>query len=74
MTPSKLKEKYLEHNPNGLFFDKKTMAFFGDTMKNFGCYQEGDCYILYRKTPVKHFANVEFKFDAKTFKYLGVIK
>lgn len=74
MTPSELKEKYLEHNPTGHFFDRKTMAFFGDTMKNFGCYREGAYYILFRKTLVKHGANSDFKFDAKTFKYLGVIK
>ena len=36
MTPSELKALYYRGNPDGHFFDRKTMTFFGDTMRNFG--------------------------------------
>ena len=66
MTSSELKYLYEEANPTGHFFDRKTMKFFGDTMKNFGVTKVKlksksypgldlvDGYVLYRKKPVKH--------------------
>ena len=37
------------------FFDRQTMRFFGDTMRNFGSYRDagGNVY-LYRRKAVKH--------------------
>jgi hypothetical protein len=64
MTASDLKALYKRHNPEGLYFDRKTMRFFGDRMANFGVAE--DCikvmskagivelpvWRLYRKRPV----------------------
>ena len=36
MTPSELKANILAHDPDSHYFDRKTMQFFGDTMKNYG--------------------------------------
>lgn len=32
MTVYELKTKYLEHHPNGHFFDRNTLKFFGETL------------------------------------------
>jgi hypothetical protein len=62
MTVSELKYRYKENNPDGHFFDYKTMRFFGDTMHNFGVYgteiwdpsvkEHIDVWVLYRRGPV----------------------
>ena len=58
MTPSELKANILAHGPDSHFFDRKTMKFFGDTMRNYGVRKaeiEGIAvWELYRKRPVKH--------------------
>ena len=58
MTPSKLKANILAHDPDSLYFDRKTMQFFGDTMKNYGVRKAEiggvPVWELYRKMPVKH--------------------
>lgn len=58
MTPSELKANILKHDPESHFFDRKTMQFYGDTMKNYGvCKAEirgVAVWELYRKRPVKH--------------------
>lgn len=36
MTPSELKRNVKENNQKSHFFDRASMAFFGDTMKNYG--------------------------------------
>ena len=58
MTPSELKANILKHNPDSHYFDRKTMKFFGDTMKNYGVRRaeiEGvTVWELYRKRPVKY--------------------
>ena len=57
MTPSELKVNILAHDPNSHFFDRKTMKFFGDMMRNYGVRKtEIDgvaVWELYRKMPVK---------------------
>lgn len=54
-TSSDLKYIYQQNNPNGHFFDRKTMKFFGDTMRNFGVRRTEDGNIeLYRRKPVMH--------------------
>jgi hypothetical protein len=35
MTVSELKRLYERNNPDGNYFDRKTMRFFGDTMQNY---------------------------------------
>ena len=58
MTPSELKANILALDPDSHFFDRKTMKFFGDTMRNYRVRKteiEGvDVWELYRKKPVKH--------------------
>lgn len=69
MTPSQLKLLYQTHNPNGHFFDRKTLKFFGDTMKNYGvCDGPDNTWELYRKRPVKHGVRKSAYFDKVTFK------
>jgi hypothetical protein len=67
MTVSSLKYLYERNNPGGHFFDRDTMRFFGDTMRNFGVRDGGqvdtltteginkgvEVWELYRKRPVK---------------------
>ena len=36
MTPSDLKYEHELRHPESYFFDRKTMRFFGDTMRNYG--------------------------------------
>ncbi len=36
MTPQELKQKVEQADPKNLFFNVQTMAFFGDTMTNYG--------------------------------------
>jgi hypothetical protein len=65
MTVSGLKALYERGNPGGHFFDRDTMRFFGDTMRNFGVADggkvktmtaegiaEAEVWDLYRKRPV----------------------
>ena len=71
MTPSDLKLLYQTHNPEGHFFDRRTLAFFGDTMKNYGvrtCEVDSTAWELYRKrrTPKGHWKSAYF--DKVTFK------
>jgi hypothetical protein len=66
MTAYGLKYLYERNNPEGCFFDRKTMRFFGDTMQNFGVRDGGkvntltkngvetvEVWELYRKRPIK---------------------
>lgn len=66
MTPSELKHQYESKHPDGHFFDRKTLKFFGDTMKNYGCRDAGSHWELYRKRPVKHGVNGSHYFDKVT--------
>ena len=61
MTASELKMNVEATGSN--FFDRDSMKFFGDTMKNYGVcsgkvetYTQGevDVWVLYRKNTVKH--------------------
>lgn len=62
LTVSRLKELVESRGSMSYFFSRKTMSFFGDTMKNYGVRNKtvqvidyrGDtheCYELYRKSP-----------------------
>lgn len=50
MTPSQLKQLHEHHDPDSYFFSRKTMSFFGDTMRNFGVFRIGEYWVLYRKS------------------------
>jgi len=65
MTPSEL--KYQVEKTESFFFTRKTMKFFGDTMKNYGVCDAGNCWELYRKKPVKYNLTSSTYFDKKTF-------
>lgn len=67
MTPSELKYEY-ERAIGGHFFERKTMRFFGDRMKNYGVCDAGDCWELFRRKPVNHGVKHSVFFDKATFK------
>ena len=65
------------------FFSRKTMRFFGDTMKNYSCSSNPieiidsldnrrKVYALWRKTPVKQGLQETAYFDAITFKRVSI--
>ncbi len=75
MNPSEL--KYNVEQTGSHFFDRDSMKFFGDTMKNYGCCRvvgetrDGEfleVYQLYRKRPVKHGQTSAAYFEIFTFK------
>lgn len=79
MTASKLRAMHESANPESLFFDRKSMRFFGDTMANYGVSPDpvaftthsGDkvtCWELYRRKAVKHGLRSSAYFDCETFK------
>lgn len=72
MTSSELKCNYECNNPSGHFFDRKSMKFFGDTMRNYGVRDAGDDWELYRKSPVKHGLNNSHFFNKKTFAHRSI--
>lgn len=82
MTPSQLKQNYLEHHPESYFFTRKTMKFFGDTMRNFGVSEdmvtingsEVKVWCLYRKRPVKHGLQRPFFFSRDTYTLLHNVR
>ena len=72
MTATQLKSMY-QNNGGGHFFDRKTMSFFGDTIKNFGVISHNEGWLLYRKNQVKHGLKGGFIFS-KNGEYIGVSK
>jgi hypothetical protein len=58
MTPYELKRLYEMKNPDGHFFDREAMKFFGDSMTNFAVRKaeiNGEqVWELYRKRAVKN--------------------
>ena len=67
MTPSELKYN-VESGEDSFFFTCSSMKFFGDTMRNYGVRNAGDCWELYRKHPVSHGLKDSAYFDKVTFK------
>ncbi len=65
MTPREL--KYNVEQTGSYFFDHKSMKFFGDTMKNYGCRSSEGCWELWRKSPVKGGLTKSAYFDKVTF-------
>ena len=72
MTSSELKHQVEQAGNEPYFFTRKTMKFFGDTMRNYGVRLSGDNWELYRKKPVKHGLSRSAYFDKKTFKRVFV--
>lgn len=76
MKASELKYQVQYFQPDSYFFDRKTMAFFGDSMANFGVrvanvkQYDGavvECWELYRRKAVKHGLKGSHFFDCKTY-------
>ena len=79
MTPSQLKAKHLELNPESLYFTRDSMRFFGDTMSNYRVPakpvivetilgERFTCYELQRKRAVNGGLKTSAYFDINTFK------
>ena len=50
MKASELKALHMQNAPEGCFFSRDTMQYFGDTMRNFGVKkQESGEWLLFRK-------------------------
>jgi len=71
MNASELKFQVVNANSNSHFFDRKTMRFFGDTMRNYGVRSAEDNWELYRKHAVKHGLHNSVYFDKETFKQVN---
>ena len=68
-TPSDLKYEYERiKGASGHFFDRATMRFFGDTMKNYGVRDCGKWVELFRRRSVKHGLNSSTYFHKKTMR------
>lgn len=67
MNASELKAKYIENNPDGYYFSRGTMRFFGDTMRNYGVKDHGSYYELWRRRPVNAGLHSSAYFDSETF-------
>lgn len=68
MNASELKYQHMRLHPDSHFFDRKTMQFFGDTMRNYGVTRHASgCWELYRKRPVKYGLQSSAYFDPETF-------
>lgn len=78
-TPSDLKFHVEANGHEPYYFDRKSMAFFGDTMRNYGTRSKpvnvttpgGEvvaCWELYRKRPVKHGLNSSSFFACDNFR------
>ncbi len=68
MTPSELKYHIEQAGHEPYFFARRTMRFFGDTLRNYGTRDAGDCWELYRRRPVKHGLDSSAFFDKTTFR------
>ena len=76
MNASRLKALHIEYNPESHFFDRKSMQFFGDTMRNYAVSKktvnvqtrEGiiECWELRRLRAVKHGLNSSAFFNIHT--------
>ena len=77
MNPSALKYQVEIHGEEPHFFDRKSMQFFGDSMRNYGVRkatitmnlqgENVEVWELYRKRPVLHGLSDSAYFRADTF-------
>jgi hypothetical protein len=66
-TASDLKYYHLQARPDSHFFTRRTMRFFGDTMRNYGVRRAGNYWELYRRRPVKGGLRESAWFCVETF-------
>jgi hypothetical protein len=82
MNASELKELIEEAGTSPYFFTRKTMKFFGDTMKNYGVRsatistgaENIAVYELYRRNPVRRGLIDSAYFDKKTLKRVHPVR
>lgn len=85
MTPSELKYRVESAGHDSHFFTRRTMQFFGDTMRNYGVRSKPVTFLnylgetvtaweLYRKTPVRHGLSDSAYFDCTTFARVFPVK
>jgi hypothetical protein len=86
MNASTLKFYYQKHNPNGYFFSRRTMRFFGDTMRNYGVKSRrflngpgkhgpgADFWELWRKTPVNGGLRESAFFNKQSFQHVSAFE
>lgn len=67
MRPSEIKAAYQQLQPEGHFFDRGTMKFFGDTMSSFGVRTIGADTYLYRKPTARVNVFGNWKVAGRTF-------
>ena len=77
MKPTELKARIENAGHDPHFFSRKTMKFFGDTMRNYRVRgpvtvetpsgELRQCWELYRKRPIKHGLRRAAYFDCATF-------
>lgn len=76
MTPSQLKNEVESRGTETHYFDRKTMRYFGDTMRNYGVrgpvtvetiYGPAQAWELYRRRAVKAGNKESAFFDCQTF-------
>lgn len=70
LTPAQIRLRYQQNNPDGHCFDRKSMRFFGDTMRNFRAVRTETGYRLERRRPVKHGLSSALLFTAQC-EYVG---
>lgn len=73
LTPSQIRWCHQQNNPGSHCFDRKSMAFFGDTMRNFRAVRTATGYRLERRRPVKHGLSSALQFDTACG-YLGTVR
>jgi len=80
---NQFKKEYLKHNPDGHYFDSKSMQAWGDTLHNFAVRDGGNTWDLFRKNDVQTSQGSTYSiqkagycasFSKDTFKFLGDIK
>ena len=77
MTVKELKKNYKEKNPNGKFFDKSWLIFFGESLRTMKVsrkivdFQGHKCYELctFQKNRLEQPFH-KYYFDCKTFEYI----
>ena len=83
MNASELKYKVEQSGHESYFFTRKTMSFFGDTMRNYGVCEsvittysgeKVEVWELYRKRPVKHGLQSSHYFRKDTFEKVSAAR
>ena len=73
LTPSQIRALHLSRDPDGHCFDRKTMRFFGDTMRNFRAVRTVEGYRLERRRAVRHGIRAALCFTAEG-DYIGTVQ